>query len=106
MSSCKACSQSYFCGEQHMTNGRSPSTILLAITDKMSMASEIVACNLCYSLIALWGNDKKMLKNCCQNQLPCFSSMKKQFAGQIVPLLDMPMCYFKDPVMKRDKPES
>lgn len=48
--------------EKYMTNGRSPSTILLAISDKMSMASEII-CNLCYSLIALWGNDKKMLKN-------------------------------------------
>lgn len=64
------CSGSYFCGERYMTNGRSPSTILLAITDKMSMASEIVFCNLCYSLIVLWRNDKRML---VQNAVPKIS---------------------------------
>lgn len=56
-------------------------------------------------LVEKWQEDA-CSKCCSQNQLPCFSSMKKQFAEQIVPLSDMPVCYFKDPMMKRDKPES
>lgn len=56
-------------------------------------------------LVEKWQEDA-CSKCCSQNELPCFSSIKKQFAEQIVPLSDMPVCYFKDPTMKRDKPES
>lgn len=56
-------------------------------------------------IVEKWQKDA-CSKSCSQNQLPCFSPIKKQFAEQIVPLSDMPVCYFKYAVMKRDKSES
>lgn len=58
-----------------------------------------------YCLVEKWQEDA-CSKSCSKNHLPCFSLMKKQSAEQIVPLSDMPVHYFTDPVMKGDKPES
>lgn len=76
-----------FHDEKYTTNGRSPSTILLAITDKMSMASEIVVCNLCYSLIALWGNDKRMLvqKAVLKIRCPASAQWKSRLQNKLYP---------------------
>lgn len=48
----------------------------------------------------------RLFKKLFPKSAALFQLNEKQFSEQIVPLSDMPVYYFKDSVMKRDKPES
>lgn len=88
-----------------MTNGRCPSTILLAITDKMSMTSEIVVCNLRYSLIDLWGNDKIVQKAVPKISCPVSAQWKSSFQNKLYPRQTC-QCITLKILWWRDKPQS
>lgn len=89
-----------FNAEEYTTNGKSlPQLFCWQLLTKLSIAtlSTDAVCNLCYSLIALGGNDKRMLVQRAVPRIsaPVFSSGKKQSAGQIVSVLATPVCYLQ-----------